>query len=73
MIILPEGIPTRWQQAITRDHYLEWLSYATYLRGLSRLAWADNSFAMSNDLLLLAQVAYQRALDLEPVREDEAA
>lgn len=70
-VILPEGVPTRWQQAISRDNYMEWQSYAFYLRGLSRIAWADNSFCMASDLLFLAEVAYQRARDLEPVRADE--
>ena len=72
-IILPEGIQTRWQQANSRDNYMEWQSYAFYLRGLSRLAFADNSFCMANDLLMLAQVAHQRALDLQPKHELEAA
>jgi hypothetical protein len=68
-IVLPKGIPTRWQQAIAHDDLREWSSLAFYMRTLSRRAWADNSFCMANDLLMLAQVAHQRAIDLEPKKE----
>lgn len=60
-----ELIP-RWQGCIARNAYLEWLSYSTYMLGLSRIAVADTQFAHANDLLLLSQVAYQRALDMQP-------
>lgn len=66
-IVLPdEEIVERWQQCIERQHYLGWLSFATYLRALSRLAVDKSQFAVAGTLALLAQVAHQVAVDMEP-------
>jgi len=68
-IVIPAEIVGRWQQAIRRQHYLEWLSFATYLRALSRLAVADMKFADANQLAFLARIAHQVAVDMEPELE----
>lgn len=65
-IVLHAEIVERWQQCIERQHYLGWLSFATYLRALSRLAVADLQFAAANTLAFLAGVAHQVAVDMEP-------
>lgn len=65
-IVIPAEIVTRWQQAIRRQHYLDWLSFATYLRALSRLAVDKLQFADAQQLWMLAGVAHQVAVDMEP-------
>lgn len=77
MIILPtppngeKDIPTRWQEAIGRDSYLEWLSFRSYLRALSRIESSDHRYGIASDLMTLADVAHQRAIDMEPKRADD--
>lgn len=67
--ILPDGVLTRWQQALEHDAYREWSSYSDYLMGLSRNAFNEGSRYIASDLLFLSNVAHQIVLDMEPKRE----
>lgn len=78
-IILPtppngeQSIETRWSKACKRDDMREWYSYSTRLMQWAFELFQAGSTAMAETMRFLSNLAYQRYLDLHPVREAEAA
>ena len=74
-IILPESldIVTRWAECEARNSVMCWRALSHVLLAYSRLEFHDNRFTVANDLLTLAELAQQRAIDLAPFEDMEAA
>lgn len=68
MIVLPDHIVPRWQQALERDRLIEWRSFAFLLSAEAKLAAVNDQYAMSNDLLTLFETAMQHVYRLQPER-----
>lgn len=68
-----DEICSRWHQAIVRNDLRTWLAIGYWLSAEAAVASADKLFETSDSLATISAVAMQRAKDLQPQRELEAA
>ena len=68
MIVLPADLDVtkRWAETSARDNVMCWRALSHLCLAYARLEFNDNHFATANDLLTLAELAQQRAIDLAP-------
>lgn len=74
-IILPETLDVviRWAECEARNSVRCWRALSHVLLAYYRLEFHDNRFTVANDLLMLSELAQQRAIDLAPFEDMEAA
>lgn len=63
----------RWHQATVRNDLRTWLAIGYWLSAEAAVANADKRLNISDDMATISAVAMQRAKDLQPQREMEAA
>lgn len=65
-IILPKGVPTRWQQCHANNKLLCWRAMWHWLSAEALIASTDGLHEMADDLRMLSDMAFRYMLDLQP-------
>lgn len=66
-------ITKRWHQATVANNYLVWRSVSSWLAAVSIMCDVDGMPEASASVRAASDLAYQHAMDLQPVDELEAA
>jgi len=69
----PDTLCRRWHQATVANSLPQWHSLSHLLAAEASMCLGDGLAATCDDMAALSNVARQRALDLQPVAELEAA
>jgi len=66
-----DDICARWHEAVIANHLLKWRAIAAWLKSVSLMYEADAMDDAADSMRTLSEVAHRRALDLQPVRDEE--
>lgn len=74
-IILSKGIDiiNRWRECNAVNSVMAWRALSNVCLAYSRIEVLDNKFCVASDMLTLSELAQQRAIDLAPFEDMEAA
>lgn len=68
-----EEIFIRWHQAVIANNLMKWHAISCWLKSEALLCKIDHCQEAADSMQTLSDVAHQRALDLQPQHELEAA